>query len=270
MQREFAQVTFKEQLKPIVLHTIGMYQYTDTDMLRLENKVQYYKALEKKELQELGSTEVTYDNIEKRFLASLVLSDCPFGAMVGMLKHLPRVVGIASVQYSTIRGVDYYAIESIEKMLYWVKLVYISARRMRVNLGMKMFEVLAYFEEIGRLGHKPHYVKNAHYRGLLDKPLPIDCLEELADNSKPLTNTELKIMFLSFFNGLSKKKQAFILSDVRKVKTLSCDEFNEYSTTALVKMRYHRIGKEFAQYLDITPKKISPSELILSISYFLS
>lgn len=268
--REFAQVTFKEQLKPIVQHSIGSYQYTDTDMLRLEQKVLYYKALEKRELESLGDTEVTYENIERRFLASLVLTEIPFGAIVSMMKHFPRVVGIASVQSSTIRGVEINAYDSIEKMLYWIKLVYVSARRMRVNLGLKMYEVLAYFEEIGKIGHKPHYVKTAHYRGLLDKPLPIDCIEEQADNSKPLTNTELKLMFLSFFNGLSKKKQAFILSDVKKCKTLSTDEFNEYVSTALVKMRYHRIGQEFARYLEIESKKISASELLLSISYFLS
>lgn len=269
-QKEFAPVTFREQLKPIALYAIGDYQYSETDILRLEQKVLYYKALEKKELSELGDNTVTYANIEKRWLASLCLTDCPFGAIVSMLRYLPRVVGIAAVQSSTIRGVEVNAYESIEKMLYWVKLVYVSARRMRVNLGMKMYEVLAYFEEIGTIGHKPHYVKNAHYRGLLDKPIPLDCMVDVTDNSKPLTNTELKLMFLTFFNGLSKKKQAFILSDVKKVKVLSCDEFNEYASTALVKMRYHRIGQEFARYLDIEPKKISASELLLSISYFLS
>lgn len=270
MEQNFVQVAFREQLKPIALYAIGDYQYTDTDMLRLENKVLYYKALERKELKEIGDTAVTYENIERRFLSSLVLTDCPFGAIVGMMRYFPRVVGIASVQYSTVKGIEVYAYESIEKMLYWIKLVYISAKRMRINLGLKMFEVLAYFEEIGQIGHKPHYVKNAHYRGLLDKPLPIDCITEVADNNKPLTNTELKIMFLNFFEGLSRKKQAFILSDVKKVKVLSCDEFNEYASTALVKMRYSRLGKEFAQYLDIEPKKINASELILSISYFLS
>jgi hypothetical protein len=233
--------------------------------------VLYYKALERKELENLGDNAVTYENIEKRFLASLVLTDIPFGAIVSMLKYFPRVVGIAAVQFSTVRGTEVYATESIEKMLYWIKLVYISARRMRINLGMRMYEVLAYFEEIGTIGHKPHYVKNAHYRGLLDKPLPLDCLEEQADNrNKPLTNTELKIMFLSFFQGLSNKKKAFILSDVKKVKTFCVNDFNDYASTALVKMRYHRLGLEFARYLDIEPKKISASELLLTISYFLS
>lgn len=268
--RRLIMALFKDELKPIVQYSIGEYKYTDTDLLRLEQKVLYYKALEKKELQELSDTEVTYANIERRFLASLVLTDIPFGAMVSMLKYLPRVVGIASVQSSIVRGVEVKAIDSIEKMLYWIKLVYISAKRMRKNLGMKMFEVLAYFEEIGKIGHKPHYVKTAHYRGLLDKPLPLDCLEEIATKEKPLTNTELKLMFLNFFEKLSKKKKAFILSDVRKVKILSCDEFNAYSATALVKMRYLRLGREFANFLEIEPKKISPSELILSISYFLS
>jgi hypothetical protein len=269
-RKEFAPVTFKEQLKPIALHAIGNYRYTDTDMLRLEQKVEYYKALEKKELEEIGDSAVTYENIERRFLASLVLSDCPFGAIVGMLKYFPRVIGIASVQSSTIRGVEIHATESIEKMLYWIKLVYISARRMRENLGMKMYEVLAYFEEIGKLGHKPHYVQTAHYRGLLDKPLPLDCIEEQADNSKPLNKTELKLLFLNFFEKLSKKKKAFILSDIKKIKLLSCDEFNLYCATALVKVRYNRLGREFAQFLEIEPKKISASELLLTISYFLS
>jgi hypothetical protein len=261
---------FKDELKPIALYAIGDYQYTDTDMLRLENKVLYYKALEKTELEELGSTEVTYENLERRFLSSLCLTDIPFGAIVGMMRHFPRVVGIASVQSSTIRGVEIHATESIEKMLYWVKLVYVSARRMRVNLGMKMYEVLAYFEEIGKIGHKPHYIKTAHYRGLIDKPIPLDCMIDVEDYSKPLNNTELRLMFLTFFEGLSNKKKAFILSDIKKVKTLSCDDFNDYASTALVKMRYHRLGLEFARYLDIEPKKISASELLLSISYFMS
>lgn len=269
-RKEFAQTTFSEQLKPIVQYAIGDYQYSETDILRLESKVLYYKALEKRELQEMGDSTVTYANIERRFLSSLVLSDIPFGAIVSMMKYFPRVIGIASMQSSTVRGVEIKAIDSIEKMLYWIKLVYVSARRMRVNLGMKMYEVLAYFEEIGKIGHRPHMIKTAHYRGLLDKPLPIDCIEELTDNSKPLTNTELKLMFLSFFEGLSKKKKAFILSDVKKCKTLCTNDFNEYVSTALVKMRYHRIGQEFARYLDIEPKKVSASELLLSISYFLS
>lgn len=268
----YAITTFKEELKPITEYAIGSYRYTDTDIARLESKVLYYKALEKSELENLGNSEVTYDNIENRFLASLVLSEIPFGAIVGMLRHLPRVIGIASVQSSTIRGVEINAIDSVEKMLYWVKLVYVSARRMRINLGMKMFEVLSYFEEIGKIGHRPHVLKNAHYRGLLDKPLHYDCLvdSDKVDRNKALNNTEFKLLFLDFYGKLSNKKKAFILSDVKKIKTLSCDEFNVYASTALVKMRYNRLGQEFAQYLDFDNKKVSASEFLLAISNFLA
>ena len=207
---------FRDELKPIVEYAIGRYRYTETDLLRLEHKVLYYKALERRELENLGDCSVTYENLEKRFLASLILADIEFGAIIGMMKHFPRVVGIASVQYSIVRGVQINAIDSIEKMLYWIRLIYISARRMRINLGLKMFEVLAYFEEIGKIGHRPHVLKNAHYRGLLDKPLPIDCLVDKIDkNSEELNKTEFKLLFLDFFGKLPKKKRAFILSDVQ-------------------------------------------------------
>ena len=269
----YAVTTFKEELAPIVQYAIGNYRYTETDLLLLEHKVLYYKALERSELENMGSNAVTYENIEKRFLSSLVMSDIPFGAIVGMLRHLPRVVGIASVQSSNIRGIEINATDSIEKMLYWVKLVYVSARRMRINLGMKTFEVLSYFEEIGKIGHKPHIIKNAHYRGLLDKPLPLDCLydnDKIDSKSKDLNKTEFKLLFLDFFGKLTNKKKAFILSDVKKIKTLSCDEFNVYSATALVKMRYNRLGTEFARYLEIDNKKVSASEFLLAISNFLA
>ena len=268
----YAVTTFRDELKPITEYAIGNYRYTETDLLLLEHKVLYYKALEKSELENLGSNDVTYDNIEKRFLSSLILTEIPFGAIVGMLRYLPRVVGIASVQSSTIRGVEINATDSVEKMLYWVKLVYVSARRMRINLGMKTFEVLSYFEEIGKIGHKPHIIKNAHYRGLLDKPLPYDCLVDgdKIDRNKALNSTEFKLLFLDFYGKLSRKKQAFILSDVKKIKSLSCDEFNVYASTALVKMRYNRLGTEFARYLEFDNKKVSASEFLLAISNFLA
>ena len=163
---------FSKELKPVVQYAIGSFKYSETDILRLEHKVLYYKALEKSELENMGNSEVTYKNLETRFLASLVMSDIPVGAIIGMMRSFPRVVGIASVQYSTVRGIEVNAIDSIEKMLYWIRLVYVSARRMKINLGLKMFQVLAYFEEIGKIGHRPHQLKTAHYRGLLDKPLP--------------------------------------------------------------------------------------------------
>ena len=268
----YAATTFRDELKPIAQYAIGNYRYTDTDIARLESKVEYYRALERSELENLGNSDVTYDNIEKRFLASLILTDIPFGAIVGMLKHLPRVVGIASVQYSTVRGIEIQACDSVEKMLYWTRLVYTSARRMRINLGMKMFEVLAYFEEIGKIGHRPHQLKTAHYRGLLDKPLPLECLydNDKIDKNKALNNTEFKLLFLDFYGKLSRKKRAFILSDVKKIKTLTCDEFNVYSATALVKMRYKRLGTEFARYLEFDNKKVSASEFLLAISSFLA
>ncbi len=268
----YAITTFKEELAPIVQYAIGNYRYTETDLARLESKVEYYKALEKSELENLGNSEVTYENIENRFLASLILTDIPFGAIVGMLRHLPRVVGIASVQSSIVRGIEINATDSVEKMLYWIRLVYVSARRMRINLGMKTFEVLSYFEEIGKIGHRPHVLKNAHYRGLLDKPLPYDCLvdSEKVDKNKALNNTEFKLLFLDFYGKLTKKKQAFILSDVKKIKSLSCDEFNVYASTAIVKVRYNRLGQEFAQYLEFDNKKVSASEFLLAISSFLA
>ena len=269
----YATTTFKEELKPIVEYAIGNYRYTNTDMARLESKVEYYRALERSELENMGSNKVTYKNIESRFLASLVLTEIPFGAIVGMLRHFPRVFGIASVQSSTVRGIEINACESVEKMLYWIRLVYVSARRMRINLGMRMYEVLAYFEEIGKIGHKPHIVKNAHYRGLLDKPLPLECLfdgDKIDKRNKELNKTEFKLLFLDFYGKLTKKKQAFILSDVRKIKTLSCDDFNLYTATAIVKVRYNRLGQEFARYLEFDNKKVSASEFLLAISSFLA
>lgn len=268
----YAVTTFKEELKPITEYAIGNYRYTETDLLLLEQKVLYYKALERTELENMGDSAVTYDNIEKRFLSSLILTDIPFGAIVGMLRYFPRVVGIASVQSSIVRGIEVNACDSVEKMLYWIRLVYVSARRMRINLGMKMFEVLAYFEEIGKIGHKPHILKTAHYRGLLDKPLSLECLydNDKIDKNKALNNTEFKLLFLDFYGKLSRKKRAFILNDVKKIKTLSCDEFNVYSATALVKMRYNRLGQEFARYLEFENKKVSASEFLLAISNFLA
>ena len=88
------------------------------------------------------------------------------------------------------------------------------------------------------------------------------------DTHKGITKTELRILWLSFYdNVLTSKQRAIIKNDIRKAKEAS--KYNDYLTSSTIRVRYSRILKKFASYMQIDKSKklgnLSTVEFLLTV-----
>ena len=138
---------------------------------------------------------------------------------------------------------------------------------MRHSTGKSAKQCMNILLEQGRIGYRAHYQKRCYLKAKNQIKLQPELLK-VRDSKHGITKTELRVLWLDFFDKvLSKKQRTIVRSDIAKAKDAS--KYNDYLTSSTVRVRYSRILKNFAAYLQIDKSKrlgnLSSIEFLLTI-----
>jgi len=209
---------------------------------------------------------LTYDSVKKEFFARAE-KNCTSVQMEKMKENFDNYFCIAIMQYKTIGGVDIHASDSMELMQYYIRQVIYAIRSMRHASGKSAKACMEILMEQGRIGYRAHYQKRCYLK--IQKQLKLEPeLLLVRDSHKGITKTELKILWLDFYDKiLTIKQRNIIKQDISKAKEAS--KYNDYLLSSTVRVRYSRILKNFSSYLQIDKSKrlgnLSTVEFLLTI-----
>lgn len=213
-----------------------------------------------------------YFDVEKEFFQRAIENNCKLIQLEKMKENFPSYFNIAIMQYKTVKGIDLYAYDSVEKMLYYIRQVIRAVRSMRYSTGKKSRECLEIMLEEGRIGYRQHYQKKCYVKIAKKIKLEPELLQVRDTSKHGLTKTDIKILWLDFFDKvLTSKQRLLVKSDILKSKDF--DKYSNYLTSSTIRVRYSRILRKFALYLGIDKSKklgnLSSVEFLLAIDKFL-
>ena len=210
---------------------------------------------------------LTYEDVKREFFRRAEENCTPI-QLEKMKENFPSYFGIAIMQYKTIGGVELHAFDSMEKMQYWLRQVIYAIRSMRHSTGKSARECMDIMLEQGRIGcYRAHYQKRCYLKIAKQIKLSPELLL-VRDSKYGIGKTELRILWLSFFDKvLTVKQRNIVKSDIKKAREAS--KYNEYLTSSTIRVRYSRILRNFAQYLEIDKSKrlgnLSSVEFLLTL-----
>jgi hypothetical protein len=211
---------------------------------------------------------LNYFDVEKEFFQRAIDNNCTLVQLEKMKENFSDYFNIAIMQYKTVKGIDLYAYDSIEKMLYYIRQVIRAVRSMRYSTGKKSRECLDIMLEEGRIGYRQHYQKKCYIKITKKIKLETDLLKVRDTSKHGLTKTDIKILWLDFFDKvLSNKQRLLVKSDILKSKDF--DKYTNYLNSSTIRVRYSRILQKFALYMNIDKSKklgnLSSVEFLLTL-----
>jgi len=209
---------------------------------------------------------LTYASVKKEFFRRAE-ENCSPVQMEKMRENFSNYFSIAIMQYKTVQGVDIYAFESMELMLYYIRTVIYAVRSMRHSTGKSAKQCMDILLEQGRIGYRAHYQRRCYLKAKNQIKLSPELLL-VRDTHKGITKTELRVLWLAFYDKILTIKQKKILKqDIEKAKNAS--KYNDYLTSSTIRVRYSRILKNFSSYLQIDKSKrlgnLSTVEFLLTV-----
>ena len=210
--------------------------------------------------------KVTYQTVKDEFFRRAE-ENCSTVQLKKMEENFPNYFNIAIMQYKTIGGVDIHAYSSMELMQYYIRQTIYAIRSMRHSTGKSAKQCMDIMLEQGRIGYRAHYQKRCYLK--IQKQIKLQPeLLLVKDTKHGITKTELKILWFDFYdNVLSNKQRTIIRQDIEKAK----EEYKhkEYLSSSTVRVRYSRILKKFAAYMQIDKSKrlgnLSSVEFLLTL-----
>ena len=214
---------------------------------------------------------LTYEDVKREFFARAE-KNCSQIQMEKMQENFNDYFCIAIMQYKTIGGIDIHAYDSMELMQYYIRQVIYAIRSMRHASGKSARACMEILMEQGRIGYRAHYQKRCYLKVAKQIKLSPELLI-VRDTHKGISKTELRILWLDFFdNVLTNKQRNIIKQDIKKAKEEH--KYREYLLSSTVRVRYSRILKSFAAYLQIDKSKrlgnLSSVEFLLTLDKIMS
>jgi hypothetical protein len=209
---------------------------------------------------------ITYDEVRKEFFRRAEENCSPI-QLEKMRENFPNYFNIAIMQYKTIGGVEIYAYESMELMQYYIRQVIYAVRSMRHSTGKSAKQCMDIMIEEGRIGYRRHYQKRCYLK--IQKQIKLQPeLLLVRDTHKGITKTELRVLWLSFYDKiLTSKQRTIVRQDIEKARDAS--KHKDYLLSSTIRVRYSRILRQFASYLQIDKSKrlgnLSSVEFLLTI-----
>ena len=215
---------------------------------------------------------LTYQTVKKEFFKRAE-ENCSPVQLKKMEENFPSYFGIAIMQYKTVQGVDIYAYESMELMLYWIRTVIYAVRSMRHASGKSAKKCLEIMLEEGRIGYRQHYQKKCYLKVAKQLKLQPELLVSRDTSKQGISKTELRILWLAFYDKiLTIKQRNIVKSDILKAREAS--KYKDYLTSSTIRVRYSRILRQFASYLQIDKSRrlgnLSTVEFLLTIDKLMS
>jgi hypothetical protein len=209
---------------------------------------------------------LTYEDVKREFFARAE-ENCTQVQLEKMRENFSNYFSIAIMQYKTIQGVEIHAYSSMELIQYWIRQVIYAIRSMRHSTGKSARECMNIMLEEGRIGYRAHYQKRCYLK--IAKQIKLEPELLLVRDSKyGISKAELRILWLSFFDKvLTSKQRNIVKSDIAKAK--EDHKHKDYLNSSTVRVRYSRILKNFAAYLQIDKSRrlgnLSSVEFLLTL-----
>lgn len=193
---------------------------------------------------------LNYYEVEKEFFNRAMENNCTLIQLDKMKENFPSYFSIAIMQYKTVKGIDIHAYDSIEKMLYYIRQVIRAVRSMRYSTGKKAKECIDIMLEEGRIGYRQHYQKKCYLKITKKIKLETDLLKVRDTSKHGLTKTEVKLLWLDFFDKvLTNKQRLLVRQDILKSKDF--EKYYNYLNSSTIRVRYSRLLHKFALYMGI-------------------
>ena len=210
---------------------------------------------------------VNYQTVKDEFFRRAIKNNCTQVQLKKMEENFPNYFCIAIMQYKTIGGIDIHAYDSMELMQYWLRTVIYAIRSMRHSTGKSAKQCMHIMMEEGRIGYRQHYQRRCYLKAKNQIKLQPELLK-VRDSKHGITKTELRVLWLDFYDKILTIKQRKILKqDIAKAK----EEYKhkDYLLSSTVRVRYSRILKQFAAYMQIDKSKrlgnLSTVEFLLTV-----
>ena len=209
---------------------------------------------------------VNYQTVKDEFFRRAE-KNCTQVQLEKMRENFSAYFCIAIMQYKTIGGIDIHAYESMELMQYYIRQVIYAIRSMRHSTGKSARACLEIMLEQGRIGYRAHYQRRCYLKAKNQIKLQPELLQ-VRDTHKGITKTELRVLWLDFFDKvLTSKQRKIVRQDILKAR--ESNKHREYLSSSTIRVRYSRILKNFAAYLQIDKSKklgnLSSIEFLLTL-----
>ena len=209
---------------------------------------------------------LTYEDVKREFFARAE-KNCTSVQLKKMEENFPNYFCIAIMQYKTIGGINIHAYDSMELMQYYIRQVIYAIRSMRHSTGKSAKQCMNILLEQGRIGYRAHYQRRCYLKVAKQIKLEPELLL-VRDTKHGITKTELRVLWLRFYDKILTIKQRKILKqDIEKAKEEH--KYKEYLLSSTIRVRYSRILKNFAAYLQIDKSRrlgnLSTVEFLLTI-----
>ena len=216
---------------------------------------------------------VTYDSVKKEFFRRAIENNCSPIQLERMEENFPNYFCIAIMQYKTVQGINIHAYDSMELMQYYIRQTIYAIRSMRHSTGKSAKQCMNILLEQGRIGYRQHYEKRCYLKIAKQIKLQPELLIVRDTSKQGITKTELKILWLDFYDKiLTTKQRNIIKQDIEKARKAS--KYKEYLSSSTIRVRYSRILKNFAAYMQIDKSKrlgnLSTVEFLLTIDKMMS
>ena len=210
--------------------------------------------------------KLTYQTVKDEFFRRAE-ENCSPVQLEKMRENFSAYFCIAIMQYKTIGGIDIHAYESMELMQYYIRQVIYAIRSMRHSTGKSARACLEIMLEQGRIGYRAHYQRRCYLKAKNQIKLQPELLQ-VRDTHKGITKTELRVLWLAFYDKILTIKQRKILKeDIEKAKEAS--KYKDYLASSTIRVRYSRILKNFSSYLQIDKSRrlgnLSTVEFLLTV-----
>jgi hypothetical protein len=161
----------------------------------------------------------------------------------------------------------------MELMQFWLRQVIYAIRAMRHSTGKSARECMEIMLEEGRIGYRAHYQKRCYLKIAKQIKLEPELLQVRDTSKQGISKTELRILWLDFYDKvLTVKQRKIIKEDIKKAKKE--EDNKEYLNSSTVRVRYSRILRNFANYLQIDKSKrlgnLSSVEFLLTLDKMMS
>ena len=210
--------------------------------------------------------KLTYQTVKDEFFRR-AKENCSPVQMEKMRENFDNYFCIAIMQYKTVAGIEFHAYDSMELMQYWLRTVIYAIRSMRHASGKSAKQCMDIMLEQGRIGYRSHYQKRCYLK--IQKQIKLQPeLLQVRDTHKGISKTELRILWLSFYDKiLTNKQRNIIKQDIEKAREEH--KHREYLSSSTIRVRYSRILKNFSSYLQIDKSKklgnLSTVEFLLTV-----
>ena len=210
--------------------------------------------------------KLTYQTVKDEFFRRAE-KNCTQVQLEKMRENFNDYFCIAIMQYKTIGGIDIHAYDSMELMQYYIRQVIYAIRSMRHASGKSAKQCMNILLEQGRIGYRSHYQKRCYLK--IQKQIKLQPeLLLVRDTKHGITKTELRVLWLAFYDKiLSKKQRTIVRQDIKKAR--EADKYKDYLTSSTIRVRYSRILKNFSSYLQIDKSRrlgnLSTVEFLLTI-----